>query len=133
MAIRQETDYPNSGRVRIGIDPEKPEEFALRLRIPAWATSANVTVNGQPLADAKAGTFLELRRPWKRGDVVELDLPMPWRLVQGRQRQAGRVAVMRGPQVFCLNPAQNSDLEKLDGAELGYIALNPDVTGRAGA
>jgi hypothetical protein len=125
VAIRQETDYPNSGRVRIRIDPEKPEDFVLRLRIPAWATNANVTVNGQPFGDAKAGTFFELSRPWKRGDLVELDLPMPWRLVHGRQRQAGRVAVMRGPQVFCLNPAQNPDLEKLDGAELGYIALQP--------
>jgi hypothetical protein len=56
---------------------------------------------------------------------VELDLPMDWRLVKGRQRQAGRVAVMRGPQVFCLNPAQNAALAKLDGADLGFIALNP--------
>ncbi len=125
VVIRQETDYPNSGRVRIGVDPERPQVFALRLRIPGWATNASVTVNGQPPEDATAGTFLEVRRQWKPGDMVELDLPMPWRLVQGRQRQAGRVAVMRGPQVFCLNPAQNPDLEKLDGAELGYIALNP--------
>ncbi len=126
VSIRQETDYPNSGRVRIGLDPENPADFALRLRIPAWASNANVTVNGQPFAgEIKAGTFLEVRRPWKRGDQVELDLPMPWRLVQGRQRQAGRVAVMRGPQVFCLNPAQHPDLEKLDGTELGYLALDP--------
>jgi uncharacterized protein len=78
-----------------------------------------VTVNGEPsTGELKPGTFLELRRSWKRGDQVELDMPMPWRLVQGRQRQAGRVAVMRGPQVFCLNPAQNADLAELDGAEL---------------
>ena len=50
---------------------------------------------------------------------------MEWRLVKGRQRQAGRVAVMRGPQVFCLDPAQNPALAKLDGTELGYLALNP--------
>jgi uncharacterized protein len=126
VVIRQETDYPNSGRVRIGVDPEQPEEFSLRLRIPAWAEDARVTVNGEPsTGELKPGTFLELRRPWKRGDQVRLDMPMPWRLVQGRQRQAGRVAVMRGPQVFCLNPAQNPDLAELDGAELGYIALNP--------
>jgi len=52
----------------------------------------------------QAGTFFALDRQWKRGDEVTLELPMSWRLVKGRQRQAGRVAVMRGPQVFCLNP-----------------------------
>jgi len=66
-----------------------------------------------------------VNREWKSGDQVCLDLPMPWRLVKGRQRQAGRVAVMRGPQLFCLNPAQDSALAKLDGVELGYLALDP--------
>ena len=125
VVIRQETDYPNSGRVRITVDPQKPETFALRLRIPAWATTASAKVNGQPCGDATSGTFFEVRREWRQGDQLELDLPLNWRLVQGRQRQAGRVAVMRGPQVFCLNPAQNPDLAKLDGTELGYLALNP--------
>jgi DUF1680 family protein len=126
VTVRQETDYPNSGRVRLSIAPEKPVAFTLRLRIPAWATKASVSVNGQPArGTAKPGTFFELRREWKPGDQVELDLPMEWRLVKGRQRQAGRVAVMRGPQVFCLDPAQNPALAKLDGTELGYLALNP--------
>ena len=130
IAVRQETDYPNSGRVRIHIDPDRQAEFAVRLRIPAWASGARVTVAGEPYAgQVDAGTFLELRRPWQRGDQIELDLPMSWRLVLGRQRQAGRVAVMRGPQVFCLNPAQNPDLAKLDGTELGYLALDPSSLG----
>ncbi len=124
--LRQETDYPNSGRVRIHVGPDKPSTFPLLLRIPAWAGGATASVNGQAVpAPPLPGTFLELRREWKPGDRIELDLPMPWRLVQGRQRQAGRVAVMRGPQVFCLNPSPNQDLARLDGAELGYLALNP--------
>ena len=126
VTVRQETDYPNSGRVRLSIAPEKPVTFTLRLRIPSWATKASVTVNGQPARGAvKPGTFFELRREWKPGDQVELDLPMDWRLVKGRQRQAGRVAVMRGPQVFCLDPAQNPALAKLDGTELGYSRSTP--------
>jgi len=64
-------------------------------------------------------------REWNSGDEVKLDLPMPWRLVKGRQRQAGRVAVMRGPQLFCLNPAQDPALAKFDATELGYLALDP--------
>jgi DUF1680 family protein len=130
VTIRQETDYPNSGRVRLTVGPEKPATFTLRLRIPAWATKAGVSVNGQPARGAaRAGTFFELRREWKPGDEVRLEMPMNWRLVKGRQRQAGRAAVMRGPQVFCLDPAQNPALAKLDGTELGYLALNPDSLG----
>lgn len=130
VEIRQDTDYPNSGRVRLSVSPEKPSVFTLRLRIPSWATKGSVTVNGQPARGAiKAGTFFEVRREWKPGDEVVLDMPMGWRLVKGRQRQAGRVAVMRGPQVFCLDPRQNPALAKLDGADLGYLALNPDSLG----
>jgi DUF1680 family protein len=126
VTLHQETDYPNSGRVRLSIAPETPVAFTLRLRIPSWTTNASVTVNGQPALGAiKPGTFFEVHREWRPGDQVELDLPMPWRLVKGRQRQAGRVAVMRGPLVFCLDPAQNPVLAKLDGTELGYLALNP--------
>jgi hypothetical protein len=127
LVIRQETDYPNSGRVNIRVDPQKPVVFALRLRIPSWAAGGSIKVNGAPIvADVRPGTFFELRREWKPGDEVDMDLPMSWRLVKGRQRQAGRVAVMRGPQVFCLDPAQNPACAKLDGTELGYIALKPE-------
>jgi uncharacterized protein len=126
LAIRQETDYPNSGHVQLRLDPTRPVRFPLQLRIPAWAPGASLTVNGRPVAAAaKPGTFVTLNREWKPGDEVMLDLPMPWRLVKGRQRQAGRVAVMRGPQLFCLNPTQNPALAKLDGVELGYLALDP--------
>jgi len=130
VAIRQETDYPNSGRVRIDIDPDQPATFAVRLRIPSWATHVSAAVNGEPAEGAaQGGTFFELRRQWKPSDEVTLDMPMPWRLVKGRQRQAGRIAVMRGPVVFCLNPAQNPALAELDGTELGYLALKPESLG----
>lgn len=50
---------------------------------------------------------------------------MEFRLVKGRQRQAGRVAVVRGPQVFCLDPSQQKLIAAMDGADLGRITLNP--------
>lgn len=126
VRLRQETDYPNSGRIRIGVEPAQPVTFVLRLRVPAWAAQARVQVNGRTVDDAvRPGTFLQVGRKWSAGDQVTLDLPMNWRFVKGRQRQAGRVAVMRGPQVFCLDPTQNVALADLDGADLGYVALNP--------
>ncbi len=130
LLLRQETDYPNSGRVRLRLNPTRPAKFPLELRIPSWAQGATVAVNGQPMKGAvKPGTFLAVTREWKTGDEVVLDLPMSWRLVKGHQRQAGRVAVMRGPQVFCLNPAANPELAKLDGIELGHLALDPSALG----
>lgn len=126
VGIRQETDYPNSGRVRIHVEPARPSPFALRLRIPSWAAGARVTINGAAFSGrVEPGTFHDIRREWCPGDLVELNLTMPWRLVQGRQRQAGRVAVMRGPVVFCLDPAQHAVLAKLDGTDLGYLLIDP--------
>jgi DUF1680 family protein len=126
LTVHQETDYPNSGHIQLRLDPARPVEFPLQLRIPGWARGASVTINGEPSTGlVKPGTFFTLKREWKTGDQVRLDLPMHWRLVKGRQRQAGRVAVMRGPQLFCLNPSQDPALAKLDGVELGYLALDP--------
>lgn len=130
LTIRQETDYPNSGRVRLLLNPSKPVNFPLQLRIPAWARGATVSLNGARLrVDALPGTFLQMKRDWKAGDELILNLPMTWRLVKGGQRQAGRVALMRGPLLFCLNPSQNESLEKLDGTDLGYLAIDPASLG----
>jgi hypothetical protein len=126
LKIRQETDYPRSGHVVVRLDPARPAQFPLQLRIPRWCSKAAVTVNGQawekPLS---AGTFLSLDRQWRAGDRVTLDLPMTWRLVLGRKRQSGRAAVMRGPLVFCLNPAQSKTLQNRDAADLGMLKLDP--------
>ncbi len=126
LSLKQETDYPNSGRVSLKLDPSQPATFTLRLRIPAWATQAQVSINGKAIEPPiAAGSFLKIDREWKSGDAVTLDLPMDFRLVRGRQRQAGRVAVMRGPQVFCLDPAQNSALAKQDAADLNRLTIDP--------
>ena len=126
LKIRQETDYPTSGKVVICVDPSRPERFPLQLRIPRWCGKATVTVNGQPWEKpAVSGEFLSMDRQWNAGDRVTLDMAMPWRYVLGRKRQAGRAAVMRGPLVFCLNPAQNETLAKMDAADLGGMMLHP--------
>ncbi len=129
LVLRQETDYPNSGRVAIAVESSKPAEFPLRLRIPAWCSKAGIAINGQAVEEAASGRFVAIERRWQPGDRVELSMPMDWRLVRGRKRQSGRVAVMRGPMVFCLNPDQDDRLAKLDGADLGRITLDPQSLG----
>ena len=119
LRIRQETDYPNSGHVVIHVDPSAAAKFPLQLRIPQWCEKPEIKVNDQPLTDAiKSDSFFVVDREWKTGDRVTLELPMPWRLVRGRKMQAGKVAVARGPQVFCLNP----DRQKVKSAPAGGFA-----------
>ena len=127
VEIRQETDYPRSGRVVLRIDPAEPAEFPLRLRIPRWCQGATVAVNDERAAAAEpAGDrFFAITRTWRAGDRVTLEMPMPWRLVKGRVAQAGRVAVARGPQVFCLSRSRNKDVKGLDTVDLRLLVLDP--------
>jgi uncharacterized protein len=77
VKLKQETDYPNSGKVRLSVEPVKAEEFAFRLRIPRWCDAATVAVNGQPQGTVtKGGRFYVVRRRWAKGDRAELTMPM---------------------------------------------------------
>ncbi len=109
LDLRQETDYPNTGNVVIHVSPSQPTEFSLQLRIPGWCTEASISVNGKPHSVAGPG-FTTIERTWESGDRVEFNMPMPWRFVRGRKSQSGRVAVMRGPLLFCLNRKRHPEL-----------------------
>jgi DUF1680 family protein len=112
LEVRQATDYPNSGNVVIHLKPSKPTHFPLYLRIPRWCEKANITINGDTTKmTTEGGSFFMVNRRWKAGDEVRLQMPMPLRLVKGRKSQAGRVAVMRGPMLFCLNPERQKDFD----------------------
>ncbi|HEY3415001.1 MAG TPA: beta-L-arabinofuranosidase domain-containing protein [Armatimonadota bacterium] len=115
VAVRQETDYPVSGGVRLTVNPETPGAFPLRLRIPSWARGTSVTVNGRPLAAARVrpGSYAVVNRRWKRGDSVSLNLPMPARLIRGDHGNDGLEAVMRGPVVYAVDTAQNGNIRML--------------------
>jgi uncharacterized protein len=106
MKLMQETEYPWSGRVRITINDCGKKEFALKLRIPGWAKSASVRINNGSADDsAKPGSYFEIRRAWRPGDFVDLDLPMPVRLMEANplvEEDLNQVAVQRGPIVYCL-------------------------------
>jgi DUF1680 family protein len=127
VVIRQETDYPASGRVVITVDPTQPAEFPLRLRIPRWCRAATVAVNDDSAVAAEPATdgFFAISRMWQAGDRVTLEMPMPWRLVKGRVAQAGRAAVARGPQVFCLSRSRNKHVKGLDTIDLRLLVLDP--------
>jgi DUF1680 family protein len=106
LELTQASEYPWDGSVRITIDRCPDTEFALRLRIPGWAESATIHVNGSPEDVTIApATYAEVRRRWKSGDVVELQLPMPAQLIEAHpavEEARNQVAIKRGPIVYCL-------------------------------
>jgi DUF1680 family protein len=113
VKLTQRTEYPWDGRVKLTLDAVPDTEFALKLRIPAWAAGATLSVNGKPRGgELVAGKYAEVKRRWAAGDVVELVLPMKVRLLQAHplvEEARNQVAVQRGPIVYCL---ESPDLEK---------------------
>jgi len=100
VRVREETDYPFSGRVELVVEAPRPVAFSLHLRIPAWADGATLKVPGEATArTATAGTFAQVERTFADGDRVVLDLPLSAR---ARRWPGDGVAVERGPLVFSL-------------------------------
>jgi uncharacterized protein len=112
VALREISTYPWSGDIRIEVEPEKPSTFTLKLRIPGWARGVKASVNGEPVAveAATANGYLSIARQWAPGDVVALDLPMPAERIYAHpavRMDAGRVALKRGPLVYCCEEVDN--------------------------
>ena len=125
VALRQETDYPWGERVRIRVQPEFSDRFTLALRLPGWCLAPHLEVNGAPVAlDGLVDRgYARLRRVWEPGDIVDLILPMPVERVRAHPRvtaDAGRVALQRGPVVYCLEEPEN-------GANLHALSLPEDA------
>ena len=93
------TDYPFKGRIHISIALDRPCEFDLQLRIPAWADDARLSINGDENAIHAPGSFHVIRRQWHSGDVIKLDLPMRPRLERGHR---DLLSIVRGPLLFGL-------------------------------
>jgi hypothetical protein len=130
LTLWQETDYPTSGHVVIHLGLPRPVSFPLKLRIPRWCSEASVSVNGETVAEpVKIGSFLTIERRWRTGDQVTLEMPMSWRFVKGRKTQAGRVAVLRGPMVFCFVPYRARNYSRIDLPGYGpYMDLTKLLT-----
>ena len=112
VTIKQVSDYPWSGQISVEVLLEKPIKFALKLRIPGWAKGATAQVNGEAI-DARANLengYLTIGRQWASGDIVRLDLPMPAERIYAHphiKADLGRVALRRGPLVYCLEQHDN--------------------------
>jgi len=101
VKVRLDTNYPQTGEVKISLEPVKPTAFAIDLRVPSWAgKSVQANINGKPFGSpAKPGTYLRLNRTWRQGDAVTLTLPLPIR-TEAMPDNANRLAVFKGPVVL---------------------------------
>jgi DUF1680 family protein len=120
LNITQETRYPWDGAIKITVSPEHNRKISINVRIPGWACNEPVPsnlysfadtvtepvilkVNGKPIPVKIDKGYVALDRTWKKGDVIELNLPMPVRRVVANGEVAadrGRVALQRGPIVY---------------------------------
>ncbi|HSV26402.1 MAG TPA: beta-L-arabinofuranosidase domain-containing protein [Sedimentisphaerales bacterium] len=120
VALEQRTEYPWEEKVVIKVSPEKPHTFKVSVRIPAWCRQPRMKVNGRAvdLRKAVAKGYAGVSREWRKGDIIELVLPMPVERVEANpkvRQNAGRVALMRGPVVYCLEEADNGmDLNAIE-------------------
>jgi len=140
VKLRQLTRYPWEGDIQITIEPKRPAEFAIYVRIPGWARNQPVPsdlyrymkksdvkvtlkVNGEPVALDMEKGFARIRRKWKKGDVIQLNLPMPIRHVFCDKKvkdNLGKVALERGPIVYCAEEVDN-------GPNVRRLVLSADV------
>ena len=135
VRLEVETDYPWDGRVKIAVRPEQEQDFALALRVPGWCDSWTLWINGEALRPEPQQGYLMLKRRWRPGDQVEFAMEMPVRLVQANphvREDRGKVCVMRGPVVYCLEEADNGpELHRLEmTADPAFSAqYEPDLLG----
>lgn len=134
VLIRQETAYPWDGAVKITVSPSKTQSFPLHIRIPGWTqdqpvpgntyryadrsdSSCTITLNGKPVKYIMQQGYAVIDSRWKKGDIVQLHLPMPVRKIiasDSVKADLGRVALQRGPLVYCVEQPDNaSQVENL--------------------
>jgi DUF1680 family protein len=99
VQLAQKGEYPYDSHVEFEVKTSKHVEFALNLRIPSWAEGASVAVNRKREA-ASAGSFVRVRREWKDGDRIELELPLMARLEAIDAQHPETVALVVGPVVL---------------------------------
>jgi hypothetical protein len=120
LSLTQEGEYPYEDRVAFTVTASQPTDLTLHFRIPGWAEGAEVFVNGvRQKSLAVPGQFVAIRRDWKTGDHVELELPLRMRLESIDAQHTDTVALLRGPLVLMvLKPELKSALPKMTRAQL---------------
>lgn len=134
VKISQKANFPWNGKVEVSLFPGKNRKFSLKIRIPGWAVNEaipgnlyrftdddnakyTISVNGKPEKFEIENGYAELERRWEKGDIVEIEFPMPARKVVADERikdDNGKVAIQRGPVIYCAEWPDNNTGNVLD-------------------
>ena len=134
VSLKQTTQYPWDGKITISVNPLNSGKFTVSLRIPGWAGNEpvptdlykftekaladyNIRVNGKSMKAVLKNGYASIDRQWKKGDVIELNLPMPVRRIEAHENVAedkGKLAIERGPIVYCLEGKDQIDKHVFD-------------------
>ncbi|NQU44690.1 glycoside hydrolase family 127 protein [bacterium] len=123
VRLSQKTDYPWKGDVRLRIDPDQVKHWGLVLRIPGWCRRVEAKINGERTKLVIRKGYATIRRKWSPGDEITLSLDMPVERIEAHpkvRQDAGRIALQRGPVVYCLEEVDN-------GSDLNDIRLPRDA------
>jgi len=110
VQVSQATQYPWDGDIRLALSPAVPKRFALKLRIPGWCREARLSVNGAFVPAETHKGYATIEREWRAGDEVRVSFAMPVERLYANpevSEDAGRVALKRGPVVYCLEEVDN--------------------------
>lgn len=115
LRLRQQTDYPWDGAVRLTVGLDRPADLQLKIRWPGWCADMSVAVNGQAVTKGAARDgYVEVSRTWQDGDAVTIEMAMPARLEQSHPKNTANYAklvIARGPLVYCLEGHDNPDVD----------------------
>ena len=106
VILKQETNYPWDGSIKITVEQCPEDNFEIALRIPGWSSESKIKVNGKAVQDEiLPASYCVINRTWQVGDVIEFTIPMPATFIEGHPRieeVRNQVAVKRGPVVYCI-------------------------------
>ena len=129
LELTQETQYPWEGNVKFTIKKCKKDAFDVLLRIPDWANGSKIMVNGKDVGvTANAGSYATINRKWKKGDVINLEMPMDVKLLEGHpliEEVRNQAAIKRGPVVYCV---ESPDLPEGTDILDVYLPLKSKLT-----
>jgi len=119
VTFEEKTDYPFKGKIEFTFHHDTPVTFPLHLRIPGWEKNAEITINGKTYSNPKGDRVAMIKRTWKDGDTVVLDLPLKIRTDRWYQNSLG---IERGPLVFALKiPGKWDKLGEVDSVPVWGI------------
>ncbi len=112
ITISQNTNYPWDGNISIEVTPENEALFGINLRIPGWCKNAQISVNGESygLEHMQPSGYVKIERVWKKGDMIGLNFDIPVMRIKSHpnvRENTGKIAIMRGPLVYCAEEADN--------------------------